>query len=215
MKRQDDRGTTKRHSVWLRPLLGALAGCLTGYALLHPYVMFLLSLGAVPGHLSPLAPSEWSLQAIWALEYAMIPMAAPLALFGAAFGFLAGSYLNRAHRIQQLLIAQEKDSANLETVKVLTATLSHYLLNANMIIGGQVRHCRRYTPPHEVMESLRIIEEQGLIIDASVGALRELARIVVSRESSGQIPMIDLARELENRLRQLGRESLSKESKAN
>ncbi|WP_027191444.1 hypothetical protein [Fundidesulfovibrio putealis] len=214
MKQQGSDGTIKQRNAWLRPLLGALAGSLTGYALLHPYVMFLLSLGAIPGHLSPLAPGNWSLQAILALEYAMIPMAAPLALFGAAFGFLAGSYLNRANRIQQLLLTQEKDSAALDTVKVLTATLSHYLLNANMIIGGQVRHCRRYTPPSEIMESLRIIEEQGLIIDAAVGALRELARIVVSHESSGQVPMIDLARELENRLRQIGGE-LSNESTKN
>ncbi|KHK00363.1 hypothetical protein NY78_4259 [Desulfovibrio sp. TomC] len=105
----------------------------------------------------------------------------------------------------------------MEAVKALTATLSHYLLNANMIIGGQVRHCRRFTPSQEILDSLQVVEEQGRIIDAAIGALRELARIVILRGSSGQdtssqISMIDLAGELEERLRKLAEGSSSKES---
>lgn len=197
-------GITKHRSFWVRPLGGALAGGLAGFVLLHPYVMFLVSVGAIPGHSSPLSPVDWSLQAILALEYAMLPMAAPLALFGVAFGFMAGAYLNRARKVQQLLLEQEKGATALETVRAFTDTLSHYLLNANMIIGGQVRHCRRFDPDREIIESLRVIEEQGRVIDAAVGALREVARITILRESPGQVPMIDLVRELESRLRQVG-----------
>lgn len=187
---------------WVRPTVGTFTGCLAGFALLHPYVMFLASIGVIPGHFS----SDWSLQSILALDSSMFPMAAPLSLLGGAFGFLAGSYLNRAQKLQQLLLAQERDFAALEAVKALTATLSHYLLNANMIIGGQIRHCRRLVPAPEVVESLGVIEEQGKVIDAAVGSLRDVARIVILRESPGQVAMIDLARELEERLSLIGKD---------
>ena len=185
------------------PILGAFLGGLTGFLLLHPYVMLLASTGVIPWH-SSAAPVHWSLVSILALERSMMPMAVPFALFGAGFGVLAGSYLNRAHRVQQLLLEQEKNATTLETVKAFTATLSHYLLNANMIIGGKVRHCIRLAPGQEVLESLQVIEDQGRVIDAVVGALCEAAKITVLRESLGQVPMIDLVRELEDRLRQVG-----------
>lgn len=76
-----------------------------------------------------------------------------------------------------------------------------------MIIGGKVRRCKRLSSSSEVLESLEVIEEQGKVIDAAVGALRELARIVVLRESSGQVAMIDLARELDARLEATRRNS--------
>jgi hypothetical protein len=203
--------------MWVRPIWGLVLGGTAGFLLLHPYVMLLASMGAIPGHSSPALAGDWSLQSILALEYAMLPMAVPLVFFGTAFGLMAGLYLNHAYRLQQLVLEQEKDATALEAVKALTATLSHYLLNANMIIGGQVRHCRRFTPDQEILESLQVVEEQGRIIDAVVGALRELARIVILRGSSGQdtsrqVSMIDLTGELEERLQKLVDESSSKKS---
>lgn len=62
--------------------------------------------------------------------------AAPLAFFGAATGFMAGVYLNRAERLHQLLLEQEQSTAPFEAVKALSAMPSHHLLNANMIIGS-------------------------------------------------------------------------------
>jgi len=203
MDRQD-RSSAPRHNAWIRPLAGALAGGLAGFVLLHPYVMVLVSIGSIPGHALPHSPDDWSLPAILALEYAMLPMAAPLAMFGAAFGLLTGFYLNRALRLQHLLHVQENSAIALNTVRAFTDTLSHYLLNANMIIGGQVRHCGRFAPDREILESLRVIEEQGRVIDAVVGALRDVARITILRDSPNAVPMIDLVRELENRLRQVG-----------
>lgn len=199
---------------WVRPIWGLILGGIAGFLLLHPYVMLLASLGAIPGHSSPSLAGDWSLQAVLALEYAMLPMAVPLVLFGTAFGLMAGLYLNHARRLQQLVLEQEKGAAALEAVKALTATLSHYLLNANMIIGGQVRHCRRLTPGQDILDSMQVVEEQGRIIDAVVGALRELARIVILRGSSGQdtsrqVSMIDLAGELEERLRKIAEGSSS------
>lgn len=187
---------------WVRPTVGTFLGCLAGFALLHPYIMFLASIGAIPGHFS----IDWGLDTMLALDVSMLPMAAPLSLLGGACGFLAGMFLNHAQKIQQLLLTQERDAAALETVKALTATLSHYLLNANMIIGGQIRHCRRLLPALEVMESLNVIEEQGKVIDAAVGSLRDVAKIVVLKDFPGQIPMIDLAGELEKRLHNIERE---------
>ena len=211
MKTRNGDAIALKPKGWLRPAWGALLGGLAGFLLLHSYVMLLASAGAIPWHSSPAASVDWSLQSFLALERAMIPMAVPFAILGAVLGLMAGSYLNRAHRLQQLLLEQERSTTALETVRAFTDTLSHYLLNANMIIGGQVRHCRRSTPSYEVMDSLRIIEEQGMIIDAVIGALSDLARIVIFQESPGQVPMIDLARELENRLRRIGGESPTKE----
>lgn len=103
-----------------------------------------------------------------------------------------------------MLLDQEKDSATLETVKAFTATLSHYLLNANMIIGGQVRHLRRSrgSGPDSRLdaEPLDVIEEQCRIIDATIGSLREASRVIIRNDSSARIPMIDLVRDLEERV---------------
>jgi|GEM_PF-960202 len=219
MKSQDNDIVSLCCKSWVRPLWGLALGGIAGFLLLHPYVMLLASMGAIPGHSSPALAGDWSLQSVLALEYAMFPMAIPLVLFGAAFGLMAGLYLNHARRLQQLVLEQEKGATALEAVKALTATLSHYLLNANMIIGGQVRHCRRFTPGQEILDSLQVVEEQGRIIDAVVGALRELARIAILRGSSGQdasrqVSMIDLAGELEERLRKLAEGSSSKKSAA-
>ncbi|WP_043640410.1 hypothetical protein [Desulfovibrio sp. TomC] len=217
MKRQDSDIVSLGCKKWVRPIWGLILGGIAGFLLLHPYVMLLASMGAIPGYSSPDLAGDWSLQSVLALEYAMLPMAVPLVLFGTAFGLMTGLYLNHARRLQQLVLEQEKGATALEAVKALTATLSHYLLNANMIIGGQVRHCRRFTPSQEILDSLQVVEEQGRIIDAAIGALRELARIVILRGSSGQdtssqISMIDLAGELEERLRKLAEGSSSKES---
>jgi signal transduction histidine kinase len=163
---------------WVRPAVGTLLGCLVGFALLHPYVMLLASMGAVPGHII----GDYGLLSILALDSSMLPMVAPWSLLGGAFGCLAGAYVNRAQKMQQLLLAQQRDATSLETVKVLTATLSHYLLNANMIIGGKVRRCKRLSTSPEALESLDVIEEQGKVIDAAIGALRELARVVMLQE---------------------------------
>lgn len=187
---------------WLRPVWGIIIGALLGFILLHPYVMLLGSIGVIPGHFAPSFPGGWDLKAILALEYSMFVMAAPLAFFGAATGFMAGVYLNRAAKLQQLLLEQEKNAASLEAVKALSATLSHYLLNANMIIGGKVRHCRRFDPPQDILDSLQTIEEQGRTIDAVVGALGEVARVAIIQSAPNQIPMIDLTKNLEERLRQ-------------
>lgn len=192
--------TQKRSVKLLRPAWGIIIGTLLGFILLHPYVMLLGSMGGIPGHLVQSFPSEWDLKSILALEYSMFVMAAPLAFFGAATGFMAGVYLNRTDRLHQVLLEQEKSTASLEAVKALSATLSHYLLNANMIIGGKVRHCRRLDPTQDILDSLRTIEEQGRTIDAVVGALREVAKVAIIHGTPNQIPMIDLTKELEERL---------------
>lgn len=204
MNAKMNSGTASGTRRWLRPAWGAILGGILGFGLLHPYVMFMGSMGVISLHTLPSSSGELSAQALWGLEYSMIAMAVPLALFGAVSGLMAGAYLNRADRLHQLLLEQERNAASLEAVKALTATLSHYLLNANMIMGGKVRHCRRLEPPPEILESLRIIEEQGRTIDAVVGSLREVARIAIRDDASGQVPMIDLTRDLEERLRQIG-----------
>lgn len=211
MNTKNGNGPAPRRPSWVRLAWGAVIGGVAGFFLLHSYVMLLASAGIIPWHLSSATAHDWSLSSILALERAMIPMAVPFVVFGSVLGLMAGTYLNRAHRLQHLLLEQQKSAAALETVRAFTDTLSHYLLNANMIIGGQVRHCRRLSPGQEVMESLQVIEQQGRMIDAVVGALRDLARVVISRGAPSEVPMIDLARELEGRLRQIAGQSPTKD----
>lgn len=189
-----------KHRHWLRPAWGAILGGLLGFLLLHPYVMLLGTMGVDLPHWPP-PIGTWNFQDYIALDGPMVAMAAPLAIFGAVTGLLAGFYFNRTHNLHQLTLEQRQSDASLEAVRALTATLSHYLLNANMIIGGKVRHCRRLDPPQDILESLVVIEEQGRTIDAVIGTLRDVARIVMERGAPNQIPMIDLSRELEERLR--------------
>ena len=80
-------------------------------------------------------------------------------------------------------------------------TLSHYLLNANMIIGGKVRHCRKMTVDQDKLASLNVIEEQGKKIDAVLKALRNSVEINTSGYTSdGLVAMINISRELEEKL---------------
>jgi hypothetical protein len=86
-------------------------------------------------------------------------------------------------------------------MKKLMVTLSHYLLNANMIIGGKVRHIRRRVSDQDVVASLAVIEAQGRKIDSVIDALKKVTEIkTTDYTADGTIAMIDISKELEKQL---------------
>jgi len=66
--------------------------------------------------------------------------------------------LNRRQRLFAAELENEKRKTALETLHRLMVTLSHYLLNANTVIGGMVRRSRRNEA--DVRASLDAIEKR-------------------------------------------------------
>ena len=87
---------------------------------------------------------------------------------------LAESFNNMMDRLQKAFKAEyenERKKVAIETLKRLMVTLSHYLLNANMIIGGEVRHAQKLKSNKDTLISLESIMEQAKKIDAVINSL--------------------------------------------
>ena len=180
----------------------SFVGALCGYLLLHPYTMLVYTL--IHLHQDKGLHFHWQdlpSRTLAAFDPMMLPMAVSFAFFGGVVGLLAGILLDRKRR----LIAAEHENKEkiiaLDTLKEVMVTLSHYLLNANMIIGGKVRHCRKATDDKDILAALAVVEEQGRKIDAVISALRDSTEIKVeSYTSDGVVKMIDISREIEDRI---------------
>jgi PAS domain S-box-containing protein len=105
---------------------------------------------------------------------------------------------------QQLRLVElenERKTIALSTLRQLVVTLSHYLLNANTIIGGMARRSIRASSEAERQASLDTIMEQTGKTEGVIAALKRVAEIRTTeytRES--HTLMIDLAREIEKEL---------------
>ena len=185
-------------------ILFLLLGMFGGYLILHPYSMLVYALTHIHEtqglhiHLNEL----W-LRALTAFKPTMAPMAISFVLFGGSIGFLIGIIIDRRRKLLLTEHENEKRKVALETLKEFIVTLSHHLLNANMIIGGKVRHCRKGTSSKDILAALEVIEEQGRKIDAVIKTLREVSEIkTIGYTTSEEVKMIDIAKEVENSLQQ-------------
>lgn len=183
-------------------ILLSLIGALCGFLLLHPYTMLVYTLIHI--HQNRTLHFHWKEllpKALSTFDPIMLPMAFSFALFGGAIGFLTGMLVNRNRKLAAIEQENREKKIAIDTLKEVMVTLSHYLLNANMIIGGKVRHCRKRTSDGDVLEALGVIEEQGRKIDAVISALRESTEIKVAEYTTdGSVKMIDLSREIEDRI---------------
>lgn len=174
-----------------------------GYLLFHPYTMLVYALMHM--HSKEELHLHWresSADAIASFEPMMLPMAISFAVFGGVIGLLIGILIDRKKRLDVAEHETEKKKIALGTMNKLMVTLSHYLLNANMIIGGKVRHCRKATSNDDILDALMHIEGQARKIDAVVAALRKLTEIKTAHyTASGQTTMIDIAQEIEEQLK--------------
>lgn len=117
---------------------------------------------------------------------------------GGFAGLLLGISADRRRRLRQL---ERRRKVALETLHELMVTLSHYLLNANAVIGGLAKRTRRIELSREVMESLSVIEAQARKIDAVIRALRKITELkTCTYTAQGETLMIDIVKEIEEEL---------------
>ncbi len=190
----------RRHYL---PIVSTLGGLLIGYVFLHPYTMLVYAL------MHPRQPTgtgynwtELGINAVTAMHPLMLPMAFAFAFFGGMIGLLVGILLERRSRLMEVRLEREKEKAALHTLEQVMVTLAHHLLNANMIIGGKVRHCRKVSSDPDILASLEVIEEQGRKIDTVIATLRKTTEIKVALYTSdGSVKMLDIAHDLEEQMR--------------
>jgi len=98
-------------------------------------------------------------------------------------------------------LENERKTVALSTLRQLMVTLSHYLLNANTIIGGMARRSERATSQAERQASLEAITEQAIRTEGVITALKRVADIKTAEYTpESHTLMIDLTREIERTL---------------
>jgi predicted histidine transporter YuiF (NhaC family) len=135
----------------------------------------------------------------------MLPMASAFAFFGCIIGLLTGVIVERKKSSYELAHENEKKKVALETLRRLMVTLSHYLLNANVVIGGEVRRARKIVTDKGTLASLEVLEKEAKKIDSVIRALRQVTEIKTANYTSeGHGLMIDITKEIEEQLKSNG-----------
>jgi len=180
----------------------SVAGAVFGQMIFHPYAMLMYYLMDM-SHGKELHLHWQGLLEKIAMTFnpMMLPMAFSFAFFGSISGLLLGIIIARKKRLYVVEYENEKKKIAMETLRRLMVTLSHYLLNANMIIGGMARRCRKSEPSSEVRDAVKIIEEQARKIDAVISALRKVTRIKTADYTThGHGLMLDITKEMDELL---------------
>jgi signal transduction histidine kinase len=178
-------------------------GFVVGYLMFHPYTMLVSFL--MNNHFDKTGGPYMDRGDVFTLiratfEPVMFPMAVSFALFGGITGLLIGVLIDRRKRLFTAELENEKKKAELETLRRLMVTLSHYLLNANTVIGGMARRSRRNEA--NVQASLDVIEEEAKKIDAVIRSLKEITEIrTADYTTSGKDLMIDITKNIEEHLK--------------
>ena len=183
-------------------LLFTIVGICLGYLVLHSYSMLVSTLLHLnQGGAFHARWQDLSSMALAFSEPMMLPMAGAFAVLGGVIGLLTGTLIARTRRLHAAELMHERKKIALDITRSLVVTLSHYLLNANMIIGGKVRRCQRLTSDQDIRSSLTVIEEQGRKIDAVISALRRATEVkLTDYTADGTVSMVDITRELEQEL---------------
>ncbi len=183
-------------------ILFTMVGMVAGYLIFHPYAMTVYL--ATHVHWNGELHLHWKelfSNVSEALGPTMFTMSLPFILFGGVIGLLMGIIVERTRKLEAEKFEHEMEKVALETLKKLMVTLSHYLLNANMIIGGKVRRCRKISSNEEILDSLAVIEENGRKIDAVISALRRVTEVkTADYTAGGRVEMLDIAEEIEAQL---------------
>jgi hypothetical protein len=176
-----------------------ILGAGAGHLLVHPYAMVAYSLmdmyreGRLTIHTGHIFSAARAI-----FDPVMLPMTISFSLLCGIATLLMGVVRDKKKKLYEASIEDERKKASVETLHRLMVTLSHYLLNANTVIGGAVRHCRRCSSPEEIASSLKVIEDQAHKIDAVIAALRKITDIrTADYTAGGHDLMLDIAKEME------------------
>jgi hypothetical protein len=108
------------------------------------------------------------------------------------------------HRLRVVELESEKKAIALEILHQLMVTLSHYLLNANTIIGGLAGRCERVKSEEERLVALKTIRDQAQKTEVVIAALKKITEIKTADYTrEGGILMIDINKEIEESLAQV------------
>jgi signal transduction histidine kinase len=182
-----------------RSIKSCLFGALAGYLILHPYVM-------IVNYVTESGYGNMGIKEVlvMAFHHMTLSMAIPFILFGGLLGLMIDGVLDRQSRLSAIEAENQRKRAEIETLQRLMITISHYLLNANAVIGGMSVRCRKLNPVEEFSDYLNIIETEARKIDAVIKALRKLTEIkTADYTSEGRGLMIDITKELEEMLRKI------------
>lgn len=197
----DNKSTSKDYRT---PIIFSLLGALAGYLFLHPYTMIVYTLAHIhqigkffpDGHWREIFNSS-----LGAFNPVMLPMTIPFLFMGGLIGLLIGVLVGRKKRLTAAERENENKKVALQTLNELMVTLSHYLLNANMIIGGMIHHCKKKELDKDILASLNTISEQAAKIDAVIGALKKVTEVKTTPYTSdGHTLLLDISQELEQLL---------------
>lgn len=142
-------------------LISVILGGIGGFLILHPHTMLVYALVHLhEGRGLHLHLRELISQPLAAFRPVMLPMVISFILFGGVIGLLVSIAMGRRKRLLATRDEHEKKKIALETMKELMATLSHHLLNANMVIGGRARAVAKITTDEKILEDLRVINEK-------------------------------------------------------
>lgn len=182
-----------------------LGGAVIGHLLVHPYAMVAYSLmdmyreGRLTIHMDHVLSAARSI-----FDPVMLPMTISFSLLSGFAALLMGVIWDKKRKLHEAAIENERKKASVDTLQRLMVTLSHYLLNANTVIGGEVRHCRRHASPEEIASSLKVLDDQAHKIDAVIAALRKITDIkMADYASGGHDLMIDISQEIEELLKKI------------
>ena len=119
-------------------------------------------------------------------------------------GFFFGKWYDRKRKDILERIEHEKKEAAIKTLKELTVSLSHYIINASFIIKGFAQRGIRKATDEKMKEYFSIILEEVDKTIATIKGLEALKEIdSVKYIESGTIMMIDLKEQIDKQLENL------------
>ena len=139
-----------------------------------------------------------------AFRFFMLLTSLSFIFLGGFIGFIFGKWYDRRQQHIKERIEREKREAAIETLRELTVTLSHYLINCSAIIRGFAHRGNQATEDEKVKKYFSIILEE---VDKSIAVMKGLAALKeiesVKYVESGAAMMIDLKKQIKEQLEKL------------
>lgn len=115
------------------------------------------------------------------------------------------------HRLRLVELENERKTIALTTLRQLMVTLSHYLLNANTVIGGMARRSIRARSEDDRKAALNTIWEQTAKTEGIIEALKKVSEIRTTEYTpESQTLMVDLTKEIEETLSAAEKKEISR-----
>ena len=121
----------KNPGIW-----SILVGAALGFLLLRPYTIFIYSYFEFIETGEIVFFASISIEGPEAFRFFMLLASVSFVFLGGFIGFIFGKWHDRKQRHIREQVECEKREAAIETLKELTVTLSHYLINCSSIIKG-------------------------------------------------------------------------------